>query len=79
MCNCHHFYVKTSVTQDNGIDFGDPKAQKWSTGRTCDSEFEFRLDEMRPRITFCDGVVQKMAEESAEIKPCATQSNGVDF
>ena len=32
---------------------------KWTTGRTCDAEFEFRRDETRPMITLCDGVDQK--------------------
>ena len=32
------------------------ESPKWSTGRTRDSEFEFRLDEMRPMITICDPV-----------------------
>ena len=31
---------------------------EWPTGRTCDAEFEFRRDEMRPMSTPCDGVGQ---------------------
>ena len=32
---------------------------KWTTGRTCDAEFESRRDETRPMSTLCDGVGQK--------------------
>ena len=34
------------------------ESQKWSTGRTCDAELEFRRDEKRPMSTLCDGVGQ---------------------
>ena len=40
--------------------FSRSEGLKWFTGRTCDSEFEFRRDEMRPMLTICDGVGQNI-------------------